>query len=348
MTIISNTYEYIKKYRSVIMHFVKFYLKIGNTIYELYTYKHNRRNINIINGVKFGKILGYIQKKNKDGIDSWINKYESTLTDYLNKKQKSWKNIDRGKYCTNLNYIIDFIVQAIHNLNVFERIKWNHKVQTISKNTLLKYPLSDCTRNLDNYENNNLFFKKLILDLCEDIEYFNTNKMFPKNKNKCLKIISRLKYREKVLKDFFYTFRDKSIFYLNDKCSIDFIHKNLNNVSCNQAGEKPKTIVASEEARDTASSSDDRADQHRGEGATETEALKAAGPDDGLDNSEQVDPIPEDLTFSLPVNDDPPKLDTTYAAASLAGVSLFGTILYKVKYHRIIEILCASFIFYVI
>ncbi|VUZ96663.1 PIR protein [Plasmodium vivax] len=39
--------------------------------------------------------------------------------------------------------------------------------------------------------------------------------------------------------------------------------------------------------------------------------------------------IPNDEYQVGYVNDDPPKLDTTYAAASLAGISLFGTILYK-------------------
>ncbi|SCA60317.1 hypothetical protein, conserved [Plasmodium vivax] len=44
---------------------------------------------------------------------------------------------------------------------------------------------------------------------------------------------------------------------------------------------------------------------------------------------------PESLSLQIDLNEDhtqtdtQPKLDTTYAAASLAGISLFGTILYK-------------------
>ncbi|KMZ83450.1 hypothetical protein PVBG_06240 [Plasmodium vivax Brazil I] len=315
----------------------------------------DRRNINIINGVKFGKILGYIQTKNKDGIESWIKEYKNTLTEYLNKNPNKWKPNDPGKYCANLNYIIDFIVQGINNLKMIEGILWALRVQEISRDTLRQYTSSKCTRNLDNYENNNLFFKKLMLDLCEDIEYFEKKKNILKNNN-CLKFISRLKYREKILMDFFYTIRNESVFDLNHECSISFIHKNLSNINCNKLEEQANTIGASEEARVTASSSVHRADpqlekrmiEPPDKEVSETEVLQDPSHDDGLDNSEQVHTFPDDLKFSLPVKEDAPKLDTTYAAASLAGISLFGTILYKVKYHRIIEILCAIFIFYVI
>ncbi|VUZ95001.1 PIR protein [Plasmodium vivax] len=309
-----------------------------------YALPSDKRNIDIIHGVKFGTILKHIYNKNKDDIDSWINGYEKNLTDYLNRKHNSWKKNDPVKYCTNLNYILDYIVQGINNLNMYECVRWTHFLQQYSMDTLHKYHSLNCKRDLDNYKNKHLFFKKLMLDLCEDIEYIK-NKKFSRKYSDCPIIISRLEYRKKILMDFFYTLTNKSIFELNDACSIDFIHKNISSLKCNEIERQPNTTGAPKLWRITTSSSADRENPSReeriirnpeekasgktNEQALETDALQNPGHDDDLNELEPVDPIPEDLTINLPVNDDPPKLDTTYAAASLAGISLFGTILYK-------------------
>ncbi|SCA59879.1 hypothetical protein, conserved [Plasmodium vivax] len=289
----------------------------------------DRRNYNIIRGVNFGKILGHIQKKNKDDIESWINGYQNKLTGYLNKKHNSWKKNDPVKYCTNLNYILDYIVQGINNLQVFERINWIHQVDTISMDILPKYIPSNCKRNLKNSENKHLFFKKLMLDLCEDIEYFKTNKKILIHKNKCPKILARLQYRKNTLMDFFHTFYHREMFDIKDECSLSLINNNFSDINCNKVEKRPYTSGASEGLSVTASSSDDRANLHPKETTLGTKVLQDSPPDDGLDELEPGDPIPEDLDISLSFNEEPPKLDTTYAAASLAGISLFGTILYK-------------------
>ncbi|KMZ94666.1 hypothetical protein PVMG_02555 [Plasmodium vivax Mauritania I] len=304
-----------------------------------------RRNIDIIHGVSFGTILRHIHDQNINGIKSWIKEYENKLTAYLNKRHKSLKDNDLVKYCTNLNYILDYIVQGINNLKMFDCVYWTHQVDEGSKKALKKYPSLYCERDLHNYKNKHLFFKKLMLDLCEDIEYFVKKKKYLKYNN-CLKIRSRLQYRKETLMQLFHTFYHKEMFDIKDECSISFIYNKFSDISCNKVEKQPKTIVASEGAIDTTSSSADRADQLK-EGAKETEDSQDPSNDDGLNNLESVDPVPDDLTFSLPFNEDPPKLDTTYAAASLAGISLFGTILYKVKYYYINEILFTSFIFYI-
>ncbi|CAG9473042.1 unnamed protein product [Plasmodium vivax] len=292
-----------------------------------YALPSDKRNIDIIHGVKFGTILKHIYNKNKDDIDSWINEYEKNLTDYLNRKHNSWKNNDPGKYCTNLNYILDYIVQAIYNLEMDKSMHWAHLVDQISSRELQKYHSLNCSRDLYSYENKYLIFKKLMLDLCEDIEHIKKRTNFIKDK-KCPLILSRLQYREKKLMELFHTFYHKSMFYQDKKCSIDYIHKNISNINCNKAKQQPKATVApSSDSADTRV--EGRINEPTDEEELETEALKAAGPDDGLDNSEQVHTFLDDLKFSLPVKEDAPKLDTTYAAASLAGISLFGTILYK-------------------
>ncbi|KNA01535.1 hypothetical protein PVNG_05556 [Plasmodium vivax North Korean] len=274
----------------------------------------DRRNVHIIHGVKFGAILKHIHNKNNHEIDSWIKKYKNTLTEYLMKNSQIWKKNDPGKYCTNLNYIIDFIVQGIYNLKEIERIGWAHQVQEITRNTLRQYTSSKCTRDIDNFENKYLLFKKLMLDLCEDIEHFKANKNIKNHKKKCLKNLSRLQYRKDTLMQLFHTFYHKEMFDIKDECSISFINNKFSDISCNKVEEQPQTVVTSE-------------------GAIETGEVQDSAHGDGLDDPGPVDPIPEDLQFNLSFNEDPPKLDTTYAAASLAGISLFGTILYKVKYH---------------
>ncbi|SCA60625.1 hypothetical protein, conserved [Plasmodium vivax] len=296
----------------------------------------DKRNYSIFHGVKFRTILGYIRSKNIDGIESWIQKYKNTLKVYLSKKHYPWKNDDPGKYCTNLNYIIDFIVQGINNLKMFKSLDWYHRIQVISMDTLKEFHSLNCKRDLDNHNNKHLYIKKLMLDLCEDIEYIKTNNMFLKNNNKCPIILSRLKYRKETLMNFFHAFYKKDMFDLKDKCSISFINDNFSDISCSNAEERPNTSGESERATVT-SSSDDRVDTHPKEtriGTTDenilgTRVLQDSPPDGGLDEHEPIDPNQEDLEISLPLNEDPPKLDTTYAAASLAGISLFGTIYYK-------------------
>ncbi|KMZ77309.1 hypothetical protein PVIIG_06573, partial [Plasmodium vivax India VII] len=76
--------------------------------------------MNIIRGVNFGIILRHIHDQNINGIKSWISGYENKLNNYLNKRHKSLKENDLVKYCTNLNYILDYIVQGINNLKMFD------------------------------------------------------------------------------------------------------------------------------------------------------------------------------------------------------------------------------------
>ncbi|KMZ77373.1 hypothetical protein PVIIG_05768 [Plasmodium vivax India VII] len=229
---------------------------------------------------------------------------------------------------------------------MFDGVYWIHQVDEGSINAFKKNPSLKCTRNFDNNENKHLFFKKLMLDLCEDIAHIKTNKNILMNKKKCPKILARLQYRKETLMQFFYASYYKDMFDIKDECSISFINDNFSDISCNNVKEQSKTTGPSEGERVTASSSADRADQLQ-DSAKETGELQDSAHGDGLDDPGPVDPIPEDLEISLPFNEDPPKLDTTYAAASLAGISLFGTILYKVKCHYINEILYKSFIFYV-
>ncbi|EDL42797.1 Pv-fam-c protein [Plasmodium vivax] len=305
----------------------------------------DKRNFNIIRGVNFGIILDYIEKRNVSGIISWINGYENKLTEHL-KEYNQLNNIDHGKYCTNLNSILDYIVQGINNLNMSEGFRWIHKVDKGCIDALKKYPSLSCSRDLYSYKDKNLFFKKLMLDLCEDIEYFMKEKNSLK-KYKCKKIISRLKYRNETLMKFFRAFYNKSIFKLNNQCSIDFIHKNISNINCNKAKQQTNATVAP-----SSDSADTRVEvkikEPTDEEAYETENSQDTGHHDGLGVPGPDDPNLEDLKIGLQFNEDPPKLDTTYAAASLAGISLFGTILYKVKYHYISEILCTILYFMLI
>ncbi|VVA00053.1 PIR protein [Plasmodium vivax] len=266
-----------------------------------------QRNIDIIRGIKFGEFLKSINKA--------IGKI------FRNKKNK-FNPKEPLKYCKHLNYILDFVVQAVKNYN--NSIEFFNLRQDFDKNSrdvLNRYTSLECLRDLHNSEDKNLYIKKIMYDLFDDIEYMLSYKNIASDKL-CLKKINRIKYRWGILTDIYVAVSDKKIFTLDNNFTFSTIGEKIRGLSCKKTPELPQAVAVAEPQP--------LADLPNSEGGL----LETGGTEDGEEpidgeNSESFDTLPEDLTFSLPVNDDPPKLDTTYAAASLAGVSLFGTILYK-------------------
>ncbi|KMZ82409.1 hypothetical protein PVIIG_06006 [Plasmodium vivax India VII] len=299
-----------------------------------------KRNIDIIHGITFGQFLTHIQNNDASNIKSWLIQHEKKFTSYLKRKQYAVKENERKKYCTNLNYILDFVVQSIDKLNDIQYASLKHQFQTKSRDILKIYTRLDCIRNYDNFDDKHLYIKKIMYDLYEDILYMIWAEQII-GYEKCSKMIGRIKDRRNILTAIHRASSDKSIFDFDEECTLPNIDKMLQDLKCTKTPKAPPTVTVTEQQTFTALP---------GSGGDLSETRRSEDVEDPIDveNPESVDTFPEDLTISLPVNDDPPKLDTTYAAASLAGVSLFGTILYKVKYYRINEILCTSFIFYVI
>ncbi|CAG9475202.1 unnamed protein product [Plasmodium vivax] len=280
------------------------------------------RNIDIISGIKFGEFLKYVNENDESNVISWLNQHRNKLKLYLNRKKNKLNQQKRDKYCTNLNYILDFVVQALKNFNnSIEFFKLIHDFDENSKNILNSYESLKCPRNLHNSKDKNLYIKKIMYDLFDDIKYM----LSVQNKLRgtpCSKMIKRINYRRGILREIYVAVDDKSIFNFDNDCTLSKIDEKLQSLKCNTTPKTPKAMSVTEPQPTTEVT------------GSEGDLLKSRESEDGeetidVENPELVDRNLDDLQIGLPFNEDPPKLDTTYAAASLAGISLFGTILYK-------------------
>ncbi|SCA82209.1 hypothetical protein PVC01_000132200 [Plasmodium vivax] len=276
-----------------------------------------KRNFDIIKNIEFFKILKYPLEQNKNAIISSVEQYENKLNNFLkNKKNKIVKD-NISVYCKNINYLIDIIVQRIIKFDGYEKIKWEEEIEEISKRVLMKNNWLYCERNFHNYNNRYVYVKKLMYDLCEDINYIMNDKKILKN-NHCSKFIKRIKYRTDTLMKIYDSFIDDQIFHFDHDCTISNIMKKFKELKCVSNAEPTEAIP------------------NNGDTILNPTETDVQGPREDEISDNVVPPTDEEnleaLSVELDLNEDShtePKLDTTYAAASLAGISLFGTILYK-------------------
>ncbi|KNA02149.1 hypothetical protein PVNG_05914 [Plasmodium vivax North Korean] len=163
-----------------------------------------QRNIDIIRGITFIKFLKLLKENNESNIKSWFYEHDNKLRKHLNKMQEKFKQKPHTKYCKNLNYILDFVVQAIDNLNDIKYARVKHEFDENSRNILQSYTSLNCLRDLRNSENKNLYIKKIMYDLLDDIEYMLSRQNNP-IRAQCLKMFNRIKYRRGILGNIYNT-----------------------------------------------------------------------------------------------------------------------------------------------
>ncbi|KNA00997.1 hypothetical protein PVNG_03104 [Plasmodium vivax North Korean] len=327
------------------LHQVQCLLLVLNSYHFLDKYSSLRklpaekRNVEIISNIEFFKILNYSLKQDKNAIQNWVNQYENKLAKFLQRKKVKIEGKYHSVYCKNINYLIDIIVQKIRMFKEIEEIKWIDNIEQISKKILKNNSLLNCERNFDNRENRYVYVKKMMYDLCEDIDYMIKNKK-SLNHNRSSKYIERIEYRKDTLMQIYNSFIDDKIFHFDKDCTISYIKNKFEELNCKHKDELTEAKPNNENTM--LAPTQTYVEESRGDGMS-SELV----PEIDAENLEAM-AVELDLNENnFPQTDSLPKLDTTYAAASLAGVSLFGTILYKVKYHYTNEILCSSFTFYV-
>ncbi|VVA00190.1 PIR protein [Plasmodium vivax] len=292
-----------------------------------YKLPSEERNIDIITGIKFGMFLSYIQNNNESNIKTWFNEYEKKLKNHLRKMQKKLEPHKREKYCTNLNYILDFVVQAIDNLHDIQYASLTHQFQTKSRDILKEFSRLGCIRNYANFENKHLYIKKIMYDLYEDIQYMSLVGQNIRH-DQCSNMVNRIKNRWKILIAIHEKYSDKKNFNFEDEYTIPNINEMLETLKCIKTPEHPKSVSATESQplvalqRTGNDLSDSRASKE-GEAIVDLKNPDTVSTEDELEIDE-LEPTEEDHP-----SEPEPNLKTTYAAASLAGISLFGTILYK-------------------
>ncbi|CAG9483626.1 unnamed protein product [Plasmodium vivax] len=305
-----------------------------------------KRTNDIIRGIELMQIIDNINDENVRLVESWLEKFKPNLKQYLKDISTKKGEIDTDIHCRDLNYILDTLLERISKLKTLNGIKWDHDIQKDS-NYLLnsEFRILNCPRNMYNSNNNYMHIKKHMHDLCEDIKYIIDEKTkLQKKNNLCNYVISRLLERRKRLLEVYHTNPKHQVFHSDSECTIDYIMDNFSGTECIKVPE-PRRAKAQAHSR-----INDESEQGLGKSLATAPGLvsdtgprtdKDAGP--GLDPeaaSEQEDDVDlsdavvTDFGMNMPLQLPPveePKLDTTYAAASLCGVSLIGAMIYKFK-----------------
>ncbi|CAI7721737.1 PIR protein [Plasmodium vivax] len=201
--------------------------------------------------------------------------------------------------------------EKLNNFNKSKFFHSSHKFDENSIRILNSYPSLKCPRNLYTYEDKNLYVKKIMYDLFDDIEYMLSDDKILSGEQ-CSKMVDRIKYRWGILTDIYVAVSDKNIFTLDNNFTFSIIGEKLQGLSCKKTSELSQTVAVAEPQplTDTPNSEGDLLETEVREDEEDLESLSDGF---GLNEDSHTEP----------------KLDTTYAAASLAGISLFGTILYK-------------------
>ncbi|VUZ99432.1 PIR protein [Plasmodium vivax] len=257
----------------------------------------------------FEFIVSFIKKKNIYGVSKWVNNFEKRLSDYLNVTKKINKGKLHPKICRDINYILDIITHGIYKLRGTNYVKLAHDIEITAKKLLDRDGPLGCIRKIHNITGNDIIYRKYMDDICIDIPYIKEKMKEIKQSNNCQKIVSYFEGKRKIFLDNCQHIPNNEFFNFDNVCTINKIKNELETLNCNALDEaKAQSLV--EAPAD--------APVEPGTGELMETTLEEAQAAQKLENLLQQG-----------LQEETPNLDTTYAAASLTGVSLFGVLLYK-------------------
>ncbi|SCO73024.1 VIR protein [Plasmodium vivax] len=245
--------------------------------------------------IHYDEILRYIRNNNVTKVEKWINEFRKRLDNYLKKETAEWNHINPDKRCSDLNFIIDVIVERIEKSKLRNNMYHAHNVLKTSTELINNYLPIKYNRSFNNDIKDGAIFKKYFDNLCEDSSYIISNIEKVKKGGRCNAIV---------------------------KCSTN-MDKILNGNFC----DIPPRELDSVRRQNVEGSSDHPKGALDAEQAQEESKDHAAG--DDTDN-EMTRPL-ESFELELGNNEEPLDLNTTYAASTLLGTSLMAIILYKFK-----------------
>ncbi|CAI7723999.1 PIR protein [Plasmodium vivax] len=296
-----------------------------------------KRTNEIIRDIEFMQIMKYIKEEKLELVEKWLQDFKPNLKKYLSLINAKKENIDINIHCRDLNYILDTISERVFEYKKIERIKWYHDIEeTTIKLLNNEFKELKCKREMYDSNNNYMHIKKYMRDLCEDIKYIIEKKMKLQKNANCKDIIFRVSERQKQLREVFHTNTRHSVFNFDNNCTIDYIMNNFSGNECNNVAKSPKPKAQ------TVNTSMEQTKQDASPALGETLTTAPGQSVDTKEASEQEDDEMEPngieesdflmgMSLKLSSGEAEPKLDTTYAAASLCGVSLIGAMIYKFK-----------------
>ncbi|KMZ83182.1 hypothetical protein PVBG_05787 [Plasmodium vivax Brazil I] len=275
--------------------------------------------------ILYEDILKYIRSNDIKNVEIWIDKFRERLRNYLMNETAEWKSIKPEKRCSDLNFIIDVIVERIEKSKLRDNIYHAHNVLKTSTELINHHSPTNCARSFNTNIKDGVIFKRYFDNLCEDSSFIISNIEQIKKGGKCKAIVNDIRIRKKALGEkVFKIFKKKfSIFFnISEECSTNMAKIFEGKFCAILPGE-----LDSEKSQNVKGSSE------HPEGTLVAEQVKEELEDSAAGEVTDKDMSPPLHSFDLELGNDeePLDLNTTYAASTLLGTSLMAIILYKVK-----------------
>ncbi|CAI7724199.1 PIR protein [Plasmodium vivax] len=259
--------------------------------------------------LKFENIVGFIRKKNKNWISIWINYLEDRLNQYVNVKKEKDNGSLPPKICRDINYILDIINEGILALRGPESVRLTYRIEMIAKKVLDANKELRCNREIHHITGDDIYYRKVMDDICMDIPYIKDKMNEIKQSNNCKKIVSHFEEKRNLFINKYQNKLNNKFFQFDTNCTIEKIKNELQTFNC---------ITLDETGAQTLVDTPTAVSVEAGEDGLMEPTLEEAQAAQKLENLLQQG-----------LQEETPNFDTTYAAASLTGVSLFGVLLYK-------------------
>ncbi|SBT83866.1 PIR protein [Plasmodium ovale] len=267
------------------------------------------------NDIKYDEIMSAIKGNQSRNVEQWVQSFKGYLSAYLSNNTDEWNdNSYRDKCCSDLNYILDVIIEKILQSKLKKNIWLYNRIETYTMELLKTFNSLKCHRELYDKFYRFRHLKKLFLDFCEDSSYVSSNFEQIKNGDKCRAVMFDIRRRRNDIAKIFNTNRriPRDLFNFSDQCNgnnIDKIHKTTNCMRVTQA----------EDLRSSAPLAG---------GAGDLDLSASAGdPKEVLDtdSSEASDLVEREIKEY----ESSEHLNITYAASSVFGTALFSYFLYR-------------------
>ncbi|SBT33202.1 PIR Superfamily Protein [Plasmodium ovale wallikeri] len=203
-------------------------------------------DITLAKGVNYNILKSFIESNKIQQIKIWFSKFENNFRHYVRSQLQSWPKNNSDKRCRDVNYILDVINEKIKGIKKYKFDLDLHKMNSTAKFILFNHPNLKCSRNgYVNMGNKHKYIKKLLDNLCEDINYIRTNIDEIKGKHVCKSMMTKITTNKDRLNEQLTSDIDRTneIFKIGDDCTIDKIGSMIDSITCNGESEEFSSTV---------------------------------------------------------------------------------------------------------
>ncbi|KMZ77071.1 hypothetical protein PVIIG_05446 [Plasmodium vivax India VII] len=269
--------------------------------------------------------MNYLNSKQTSKVWSWINNLKGYLSEYIKLVESELKLKKNEKFCFDLNYIIDVILDRfLKARKLDDNFKFYHNTQVNSKEVLNGNNALMCQRDVYNDITNFKKLRRMFYNFCEDSSYIRDNFISIKSLGKCEAYLPDIQNRKRILTRLLRKRGHASpeLFNYSEECNLNNLGNFLNTMNCN-----PENTENPEKERSQSEKGIQLSDQvsRTGQETVTVSEQEEVDRDLSVDTKELMD-------LEKKQDEEEFNLNTTYSAASLLGTSVVLYFLSKVKH----------------